>query len=102
MIRYPRIIPFGGIPFLRIAPRRAVDRAVRQIASQKLRDAPVLQDGLHSPWPQIKVQAVLSGGWILVVYGYGVWFGFRRWCPIYSCVEGAVQPSYVRVLEPVE
>jgi hypothetical protein len=91
---------FLSFPFLRIAPGRTVDRTTRQITREELTDTPMLQDGLHPA--QVEVQAVLSRGWVLVIYRCGVWYGFGRWRPVYGCVQGSVQPCYVRVFKPVE
>jgi hypothetical protein len=71
--------------------RRGINRASGEVASEKLADTTVLENWFVSG------REVESGCASCRIKG-----GFRRWSPVNGRVERTIEPSHVRVFEPVK
>jgi hypothetical protein len=78
------------IIFTHIAPWRGKDRTTQEVTCKQLRDTPMLQNRLLDARSQVKIEAVLSRGRLLIVHGCRIWFRFGRWRPVHGRMEGTI------------
>lgn len=94
LILVPQFVFILVMSVIVAAYRRKKRTSNWEIACEKLTNTSMFQDRLHAR-TDTEVEAVLCRGWILVIDGCWIGFGFGGWRPVDGGVEGAIKPRHV-------